>query len=444
MVWTWFKIFHRSYTVSGMEHVDWSKPIIFAPTHQSAFTDALCLILPATYVNNRFIYPLVRADVFHNSRLVDWMLTSFHMMPVYRPRDNVDMVAQNRLVFNSCKNLLEKNRNLLIHPEGNCIARKTVRSFKKGLARIALETLESGNSIDQLQVIPVGINYRNITEPRHGIHIRYGPPIYAAEFESLYKHNKSRAINRMTEIIESGVRSLAVDIQSEDHYQLTDELLRFVKIFDERIRDSAHYTQEELSLYKITVQQFDKTVSRDSDTAASLEESLNRLKLLMKHYRLNWNRSMVPYMSTGKLAMQAILLLLSAPVVFYGWLNNLVPWKLTLRSGDMVDDEQFKSSVKLVAGLLLFPILYLLQGLFVYFLSDSWQWALGYLISLPISGILCINLWERFVSWKQQFRLKWLIKMNKRPLEKIRALADRIRSAVDIPSGTNPVDSEKL
>ncbi|MDX1670825.1 MAG: 1-acyl-sn-glycerol-3-phosphate acyltransferase [Balneolaceae bacterium] len=444
VVWSWFKIYHRSFTISGMKHVEWSKPIIFAPTHQSAFTDALCLILPAGYANDRFIYPLVRADVFHNSRLVDWLLTSFHMMPVYRPRDRVDLLAQNRRVFDRCRQQLEKNRNLLIHAEGNCIARKSVRPFKKGLARIALETLDSGNDVADLQIIPVGINYRNITEPRYGIHVRYGPGVNAADFMGQYAENKSRAISRLTDTIEAGVRDLAVDIKKEDHYQLMEDVLHLARISDERFRDHAPYTQEELALYKKTVRNFENAVERDSTLAISLEESLNKLKLMLKHYRLDWDLSLIPRMTTRNFVLKGLLLLLAAPAVIYGWLNNLVPWKLTQRSADPVDDEQFKSSIELVAGLLLFPVFYLIQAGFIYLLTDSWQWALAYLLSLPLSGILSINLWEQFLCWRQQLRLRWMEKMKHRSMEKIERLTDRIWSLLNPNSGAHPVDPEKL
>ena len=183
---TWFKIYHKSISSSGTEQIDWEKPIIFAPSHQNAFSDALCLILPARYTENRFIYPLVRADAFGNNKAIDWILTAFHMMPVYRPRDKVDLKRQNELVFQRCCNVLARKRNLLIHPEGNCIPKKRVRPFKKGLARIAFEAEQKHDFKLGVTVVPVGINYRNITEPREGVHIRSGSPISVADFKGTY------------------------------------------------------------------------------------------------------------------------------------------------------------------------------------------------------------------------------------------------------------------
>src|SRR6056297_3169489 len=106
VVKVWFGLYHKSVTYSGKENVDWDKPIIFAASHQSAFTDALCLILPTRYTNDRFIYPLVRADAFGNSKAMDWILTSFHMMPVYRPKDKVDIKKRNDSVFADCYTIL--------------------------------------------------------------------------------------------------------------------------------------------------------------------------------------------------------------------------------------------------------------------------------------------------------------------------------------------------
>lgn len=406
---TWFKLYHKSISFSGTENVDWEKPIIFAPSHQNAFSDALCLILPTKYTEKRFIYPLIRADAFGNSKAVDWILTAFHMMPVYRPRDKVDLKQQNERVFERCRHVLAQKRNLLIHPEGNCIPKKRVRPFKKGLARIAFSAEEAHDFNLGVTVIPVGINYRNITEARKGVHIRFGSPIAVADFKEAYCTHPAAGITQLTRAVQEGVEDLTVNIQSDAFYSLAEELFEINRSSDRDLSGKAGYSKEELVCNQEIAQALQKAESQSHcDDLSEAKQKVAALKELLHRHKLSASLTLDDSPSFLRLLPEGLLYLALLPLIAYGWINNVIPWLLSHKLADSVKELQFKSSLRMLGGLLLFPLSYLIQATVVLLLTGSWVWALAYLISVPLAGILTLNIRETYRRWRQKVRLSLL------------------------------------
>ncbi len=421
----WFKIYHKSITYSGLDRIDWQKPIIFAPSHQNAFSDALCIILPTRYTENRFIYPLIRADAFGQNAAIDWILTAFHMMPVYRPRDKVRLKKRNATVFSDCHDVLAKKRNLLIHPEGNSIPKKRVSRFKKGLARIALGGEEKHNFNLGMTVVPVGINYREITAERQGIHIRFGEAVSVSDFRDDYTEHRATAITKLTRTIEERVKELTVDIPGS--YELTENLLRLAKSYNPEIK-LAEYTGREFELEKKLIKNLSKQSERDLEIINSLYDDV---KTLLNKNKLKAELPLTEEYSAGRTILEGAAYLALLPVFLYGWINSLIPWMLSHKIADKIGEKQFESSARMVASLLIFPVCYLLQSAVFGWISGDLIWTLAYLASLPITGLLSLNIWEKWQKWRQQVRLKLMPADHKSQLS---TLMDKILGKINNPS----------
>ena len=406
VVKVWFGLYHKSVTYSGKENVDWDKPIIFAASHQSAFTDALCLILPTRYTNDRFIYPLVRADAFGNSKAMDWILTSFHMMPVYRPKDKVDIKKRNDSVFADCYTILSKNRNLLIHPEGNCFPVKKVRRFKKGLARIAFGA-EMVNDFDlDAKIVPVGINYRKSTGARGGIHVRYGEPVDLTHYEQAYREHAGAAIAELTAEVEERVKKITVDIQLDERYRLIEDIMLLAKESTPEFASSDEYSEEELNFDKEIVSKAEAAIHEGDEAAEKLDQIVGQFHSLRKQQKLDFCQSLIDTYSYLRLMAGGIGFVIMLPFFIYGWLNNMLPWYLIHKLADGIKDRQFVNSARMASGLLFFPLFYILQSLLFWFVSGSLLWTSFYFISLPFTGILSLNFFEKWKEWRQQLKLK--------------------------------------
>jgi 1-acyl-sn-glycerol-3-phosphate acyltransferase len=429
----WFDFYHKSVTYSGTEHLDWSSPLIFAPSHQNAFTDALCLILPTKYTNDRFIYPLIRADAFGNNRALDWMLTVFHMLPVYRPRDGVNLKQRNDSVFSHCHQILFQNRNLLIHPAGNCIPKKRVEPFKKGLARIALGAEAEKDFSLGTKVVPVGINYRNITEARKGIHIRFGPPVSVSDYREEYHNSSAKSINHLTQAVECSVRDVTVDITSND-YQRTEKLVQLLKTNAAEINTRSSYSSEEVDFEQSTIANLRHGEQHQQDFSDEVYQLLDEITAEIEGHNLSKELPLRTMKTTGRLLLDGVLYVAVLPIVIFGWINNLIPWTAMNKVGDMINDTQFKNSARMVAGLLIFPFAYALQTA-VIGLSWNWETALLYLLLLPLTGIFTLNTWENSRHWIQQIRLKQLSNQEYQKISGLlNTIAENVNSAPDVTS----------
>jgi len=431
VVKVWFHIYHKSVTYSGTERLEWDKPLIFAPSHQNAFSDALCLILPAQYTNNHFIYPLIRADAFGSNRALDWILTAFHMLPVYRPRDEVDLKRKNRSVFSSCFKILEQKRNLLIHPEGHCIARKNVCRFKKGLARIALGAEEKNEFNLGVHIIPVGINYREITKPRKGIHIRYGSPIKVSDYAEAYLQHEASGIAKLTDDVEDGVRKVTVDIDysDSDFYYFTEDFIRAVGWLKNNLDNDVGYTAKELAVQKKMVKQITGLYHDNPEHFKTIRQLHKRFKKKLKQNGLDPDTPLISEISWPRLLLEGSGYLLYVPIVLYSWLNNFLPWFIMDKLAARVKEKQFKSSARMTVGLLLFPFFYTVQTIIIFGITENWFWSAAYLISLPLAGVFSLNYREGFTRWLSQFRFKRMAASRK---EKVFRIIDRISSLLEI------------
>ncbi|WP_138429233.1 1-acyl-sn-glycerol-3-phosphate acyltransferase [Fodinibius saliphilus] len=427
VVKVWFEIYHKSVTYSGTEHINWDKPIIFAPSHQNAFSDALCLILPTQYTNNRFIYPLIRADAFGTNRVIDWILTAFHMLPVYRPRDQVNLKEQNESVFEDCYDILAKNRNLLIHPEGNCIPKKQLRRFKKGLARIALGAEERHGFELDVTIIPVGINYSKITEARKGIHVQFGEPIAVDEYEKQYRQHQASAITELIRRVEQGVREVTVDIEP-DKYELVEHIVQLKKQTTDILANVTAYGREEVEIEKETAKEITNTLTNSPQLVNVVEENIEQLYSELNKEKLDINSSLTERYSIARLFSEGIGFIIAFPIFLYGTLNNIVPWQLAHKLTAAIEEKQFISSARMLLGLILFPVFYIGQGALCWEITESVWWAIVYLLSLPFSGVLSLNLYEKWKCWQQQLRLKSCPKDVK---EKITDLIAKICNPTD-------------
>nr|WP_276520128.1 1-acyl-sn-glycerol-3-phosphate acyltransferase [Aestuariivivens sediminis] len=184
------------------------KPILFLANHQNALLDALLI---AT-TSGRFAYFLTRAGVFKNP-MVSKVLHTLRMLPVYRIRDGWSNITQNNAIFNRCTGLLHKGEAVTIFPEGSHSLVRTVRPLSKGFTRIILETLEKHPHTD-LQLVPIGFNFKKAEGFPDEVSIYYGEPIAA---KAVLGADKNTSAANLKERIHSEISQLTTHIPAHDY-----------------------------------------------------------------------------------------------------------------------------------------------------------------------------------------------------------------------------------
>ena len=213
----WVRISLYSYfgkiRVSGLENVPANKPVLFLPNHQNALLDVLLIGIDC----NRSPWFLTRSDVFKNNTLTA-IFDFLQMIPIYRIRDGRDSLKNNQAVFNRCSDLLSKGEAVLMFPEANHNLRRRVRPLSKGFTRILFKTLQQQSDID-VQIVPVGLNYREAVAFPDQVAVYFGPPISA---KKLYNIDDERgSIEKMKKTVSDQLKLLTTHIEDVSSYDET-------------------------------------------------------------------------------------------------------------------------------------------------------------------------------------------------------------------------------
>lgn len=324
--------YFRNIRVHNVKNVPKNKPVLLLSNHQNALLDALLIATKS----GRFSYFLTRAAVFKKT-FVSKVLMSLQMLPVYRVRDGWSNLANNNAIFDSCSRLLNKNEAIVIFPEGSHNLKRTVRPLSKGFTRIVFDTLEQYPEID-LQLVPIGLNFKNAEKFPDNTSIFFGEPIPAKSFVS---ENKNENVVSLKAKIQSEISKLTTHIPSDNY----DETLE-----------------------KLNALQVDFLNPKNVNSCIA-----NNFK--------NCETNQKPKLKGIRLFFKGLLIL-----------NILLPyltWKLVIKP--KIDEVEFMSTFRFAIAITLVPF-YLLILTFLLASLLSYQIAIIYLISVLIISLLAVKL----------------------------------------------------
>jgi len=211
--------YFRRIHIIHLNNIPKDKPVLILPNHQNALLDALIIAVKV----NRISYFLTRASAFH-SPVIAKILKSFRMLPVYRIRDGIQTIKRNNKVFETCSELLNQNHSLVIFPEGNHNLKRTVRPLSKGFTRIVFDTLDKYPDLD-LQLVPVGFNYKNPECFVDEVSVYIGEPIKAKDYNGF---EKNEAVLKLKADLHQSISKLTTHIPLHQY----DEFLKRLKSYE--------------------------------------------------------------------------------------------------------------------------------------------------------------------------------------------------------------------
>ncbi|WKD86201.1 hypothetical protein KCTC32516_01562 [Polaribacter huanghezhanensis] len=290
--------------VVGKENIPKKGAVLFAVNHPNGLLDPL---LVTTNVP-RNTYYLVRAAAFKKP-LIKKFLATLNLMPIYRIRDGVKELSKNTAVFNDCYDILNKQRALMIFPEGSHDKRRTVRYLSKGFTRIIFGAIEKYPTL-KIMVIPVGITYQNASQFPCKVAIHYGKPIIANNFYDTNDINNS--IRTIKEKVSNQLKELSVHIPADENYET---------ILNELNSKNVDFTE-----------------------VNTINNSIKTRKIRSQKERLNFVK----------------------PLYFLIVLNSIIPWIIWRISSKKVDETEFVDTFRFTLGTIIFPIFYSIQAVILY------------------------------------------------------------------------------
>lgn len=403
-------LIHKRIIISGKEKILHNKPIVFAPNHQNALSDPMAVLL-----HTRF-QPvwLARADIFGKSKAVDAILKFMKIMPVYRLRDGKENLEKNEQTFTDSIKVLEHNFALALFPEAAHSAKRQMLVHKKAVPRIVFMAEEKTNNQLDIQIVPTGIFYSHYWKFNREVIVNFGDPILVKDYLKTYSENPNAAVIDLKNKIYGAILPLTINIKSKQYYE-TFELIR--KIYGshflnrQQIKSTAlnrFYSDQKLvnSLEKLEAMQ-------PAGTQNIVNQAKNYAQLLSKLKLRNWLvQNNVNH--AGMIFQHSIILLAGLPLFLYGFIFNAIPFFLLDRIiRKKVKDKSFWSTFFLVAGIVIFPIFYLLELLAVAWFIPGFWLKIAFLVSLPFAGKIAFKWYIllRKTSGRCRFlQLKWFKK----------------------------------
>ena len=192
-------------------------PLLFVSNHNNALVDALLIATQS----GRFSYFLTRASVFKKP-LVNALLRSLNMLPVYRIRDGWNTVSHNTAIFESCSVCLSAGEAVALFPEGNHHINRTVRPLSKGFTRIVFETMARFPSTN-LKLIPIGLNYEQADAFADSVTLCFGKALLATDYLGLDQAAETRRLkNDVWQAITQLTTHIPVDTYQESLQKLQE------------------------------------------------------------------------------------------------------------------------------------------------------------------------------------------------------------------------------
>lgn len=231
MMWITFKIFFRRIDLVGLEQLKSDKPAIIIANHPASFLDAMVL---AVFLK-RSIHFYVRGDIFTHP-LAYKVLTMLHMIPIFSREHGVNNLGKNKRTFDRGRKLLEEGKLLLIFPEGFSRQSKQLEPFKKGAARVALQTAFEGGRVNDLQIQTIALNY-SYHHLGGNLLIRLGDAITLQGYEQQYEEFPAMAITQLNKEMSGMFQQNVIHLKEGNRTNLVEALIR-MRYHEKRINES--------------------------------------------------------------------------------------------------------------------------------------------------------------------------------------------------------------
>ena len=388
--WLWF--FFRSVDVRHPERVPGDGPVLLCINHPNNFIDSLLVggAVP------RKVHYLATAALFRN-RLGARFLLACGAIPVYRKQDDPDKMKKNADTFEACYRAFGEGRLVAIYPEGTTHAEVRVQRIKTGAARLALgyEAERPG----ALRVIPVGLNFDARKSFRGRVLVSFGPAIAVTPYLDAYRRDPVKAVEALTDAIQWGIEAEVVHVERIDEGRLVnaiqelyrDELVR-------ELREERGLADKQIDLVRLSRAIVDSTSyfkQRDPERVERIWQSIQSYRALLAEYRVKDEavRARLERRRPHQRIRRGWEAIAGFPFFVYGAAVNFLPyWIPRWVARRMSEKETDYATWRFLTAMLALPLFWFLETWMVARLAGP-AVALGFLVSLPISGVIAYRYW---------------------------------------------------
>jgi glycerol-3-phosphate O-acyltransferase/dihydroxyacetone phosphate acyltransferase len=367
-------------------------PILIVSNHTNGLVDALVI----TAAIRRRVSLTAKSTLKKNPllALVVWLADA---VPLYRKQDDVEM-AKNFDSFVEVKRRLRNGGAICIFPEGMSHSDASMREFRTGAARIALESRGIG-----LRIVPAGLHYDAKQRFRSPALVRFGEPLDVDSFAG-----DVPALNAELERRVSALTNEFHRVREALWLRWTAELL------DTRGEDPRPLDQEERAYAartRLIAELRDGYEKTDRERVSSVIAELRRYRRDLRRLGIAQHEvflSMHPLRALFFTIRELELLIVGGVIAAAGAVQHGVAFAMDrlLTKKLSVDLDQFASNA-IFYGFAIFPLIWAC-GIAAAWTLGSWRWALAYVLAIPFTLLYTILWSDRIVRAARRARTFFL------------------------------------
>ena len=338
----------------------------YAVNHPSSFMDPM---LPSS-LSKPIVHFMTRADIYKG--FLKHLFHNGHMLPVFRQQDGVDQNEKNEEVFKIVAKEVERGKNILVFAEGftDDVFVRSLKPIKKGILRMAFQSLEAMDWREDVFIQTMGINYTHPKHFRSEVLMSYGKKIRVNDYKDAYLANPKKVMQEMINAIEDDMKAEITCIEDRSRCDFHENVMQLT-------RKGMHYESSDFSLPLEQRWRYSQNLAHwlNEQEQATIEP----LDTAMKDYFSEMSATPIrendvyEYLENGKLSDNKIRAynIFMAPVALLGLCYGWISWFIIKPKIEKTfRRDVFWSSAKLfasyVAGLLYFSLLIALLYSLVY------------------------------------------------------------------------------
>ncbi len=298
-------------------------------------------------------------------------LAAFRAIPVTRPKDGGATAESIQQCFHKVHEVLAKGGSVAIFPEGVSHTRADLAPLKTGAARIAL------SSPVPLSIIPAGLVYGDRATFRHSVLLRLGTPLH---FEDLVTRGpETEAVTELTERIRAALQPLTLHDADVRRLALAQDMAWLLA--------EAPGSRVDLEALRGRVRALMPHLSRlDLKALAAMEAHVHAAQAWLQAKGLRPDQVGHPYPWAEirhwlpRAGLRLFLAALVLPFALLFWpVYRLVGWV----AARATDERDVTATIKLGAGILVFPLWTLLMAA-----GGGWLLGWGGAMLVVLAGLL--------------------------------------------------------
>lgn len=384
-------IYFKRAKIKNAHYLKVKGPIIIAMNHPNAFMDPVAF--------STLIYPpkvnyLARGDTFKKG-IVTFLLESLGIIPIFRIQDGgKEGLKKNDETYNRVNAILKKNKKIIIFAEGLCIQERRLRPLKKGVPRMIFGAMEAHN-LNNLKVVPIGVNYQDPSQFRGTIFFNIGKPINVIDYMEAYKIAPAKTMNQFITDLTPKMKELIVHInyhRSEKVIEHIEEIYRYDYFIKEKL-NFKNLEHDFLFSSKIANVINNAEETQPEKIVELHNKTTHYFSVIKKYHIKDWlinpfKQSSINY---TVLTLRILWIFLTLPIYVIGLLSSYIPYKLThIITTKKVRVTEFKASFTMGIGAAMFLIYYSIQFSIIYILIPNFLWFLIVVAITIASSGFCI------------------------------------------------------